>query len=85
MPDDVHLVFGLIVRRRSYAEKCQRTRTRDVELFSVISRLDQDHVKVVVVRDAENRCLDARKNTRWSNDQSVFRTTFQLGVARLLT
>lgn len=85
MPDDVHLVLSLVVRRRGHAEQCQRTRTRDVELFSVVSRLDQDHVRVVVVRDAEDRCLDARKVARRSNDHCVLRATFQLGVARFLT
>jgi len=84
VPDDVHLVLGLVVRRRGHAEQCQRTRARNVELFSVVSRLDQDHVRVVIVRYAEDRCLDARQVTRWPNDKSVFRAAFQLGVARLL-
>ena len=85
MPDDVDLVSSLVVGRRGHAEKCQRTRTCDVELFGVVSRLDQDHIRVVVVRYAEDRFLDARKVTRWSNDQSVLWATLQLGVARLLT
>ena len=85
MPDDVHLVLGLVVRRRGHAEQCQRTRARNVELFSVVSRLDQDHVRVVVVRYAEDRFLDAREVARWSNDQSVLWATLQLRVARLLT
>ena len=61
VPDDVHLVFSLVVRRRRHTEKCQRTWTCDVELFSVVSRLDQDHVRIVVVRYAEDRRLDAGK------------------------
>ena len=85
MPNDVHLVFILVVWRCSDTEECQRTRTRDVELFSVISRLNQNHVRVIVVRYAENRCLDARKVARRSNDQRVLRATLQLGVTRLLT
>ena len=85
MPDDVHLVCRLVVRRRRHTEKCQRTWTRDVELFSVIPWLDQDHIRIVVVRYAEDRFLDACKVTRWSNDQSILWATLQLGVARLLT
>lgn len=85
MPDDVHLVLGLVVRGRGHAEECQRTWTGDVELFSIVSRLDQDHIRVFIVRYAEDRFLDARKVTRWSNDQSVLWAVFQLGVARLLT
>lgn len=61
MPDDVHLVFSLVVRRCRHTEKCQRTWTCDVELFSVVSRLDQDHVRIVVVRYAEDGRLDAGK------------------------
>lgn len=76
VPDDVHLVRRLVVWRRRHAEKCQRTWTRDVELFSVISRLDQNHIRVVVVRYAEDRCLDAREVARWSHDQRVLRATF---------
>jgi len=76
VPDDVHLVCCLVVRRRRHTEKCQRSRTRDVELFSVIPWLDQDHIRIVVVRDAEDRCLDARKIARWSHNQRVLRASF---------
>jgi hypothetical protein len=76
VPDDVHLVCRLVVRRRRHTEKCQRTWTRDVELFSVIPWLDQDHIRIVVVRYAEDRCLDTRKVARWSYDQRVLRASF---------
>lgn len=59
VPNDVHQVFRLVVRRRGHAEKCQRTWTGDVELLSVVSRLDQDHIRIVVVWYAENRVLNA--------------------------
>jgi len=85
VPDDVHLVIRLVIWGLSHAEESQRTRTGDVELFSIVSGLDQNGIRIVVVRYAEDGTLNARKVTRWSDNQSVLRAAFQLRVARLLT